>query len=145
MKQGVDNIGVSVGAMVFDDEERLFLAKRSKNCKNEREHWEAPGGSVEFNESLEDAVKREFLEEYGVELEIVEQWPASDHFIPADKQHWVATSFLAKTKNGQKPKILEPEKCDEIGWFPIKKLPHPLSIITKKALVQYKQLQKAER
>lgn len=139
MRRGQDYIGVSAGAMVFNDKGELFLSQRSQHCQNERGHWETPGGSVEFGETLEQAVRREMLEEYGVEVEVVQQFPAADHFIPADGQHWVATTFLARFKPGQAPKILEPDKCDQIGWFALDKLPQPLSIITQADLKMYAQ------
>ncbi len=138
MKKGVDYIGVAVGALIFNKKGEIFLTKRSQNAKNERGHWEAPGGGVEFGEKLTDAVKREIKEEYGVDIILIEQFPAHDHFIPKEKQHWVPTSFLSKIKKGQKPKIMEPDKCDEIGWFSLNKLPRPLSIITKIDIAYYK-------
>ncbi len=131
MKQGVQYIGVSVGVMLFDDCGQVFLSKRSQNSKNERGCWEFPGGSVEFGERLRDAIKREVKEEFGVEIEITDQFPAADHIIPLEQQHWVATTFLAKIKNGQIPRIMEPHKCDGIGWFSLDALPSPLSIITQ--------------
>ena len=137
MKKGTDYIGVAIGAIVFNNKGEIFLSRRSQNTKNEKGHWETPGGRVEFGETLEQAAKREILEEYGAEIEIIEQWPASDHLIPDEKQHWVSTTFLAKFKLGQEPKIMEPEKCDEIGWFNLNVLPTPLSIITKLNLEQY--------
>ena len=137
MQKAVDYIGVSAGAMIFNDKGELFLSKRSQNCKNERGHWETPGGSVEYGETLEQAARREIKEEYGVDIDIFEQLPAADHLIPADKQHWVATTFLAHIKNGQRPKIMEPDKCDAIGWFSLDSLPTPLSIITLSDLNEY--------
>jgi mutator protein MutT len=131
MKKGVDYIGVSAGAIIFNDKGKIFLSKRSKNTKNERGCWETPGGSVEFGEKLEETVKREIVEEYGAEIEIIEQWLSVDHIISSEKQHWVATTFLAKFKSGQEPKIMEPDKCDQIGWFNLNELPEPLSLITK--------------
>jgi len=138
MDKGVDYIGVSAGAMIFNEKGELFLSKRSINTKNEHGHWETPGGSVEFGETLEKAAVREILEEYGAEIEIIDKFPAADHIIPMDSQHWVATTFLARFKPGQVPKIMEPEKCDAIDWFPLDKLPEPLSIITKIDLEQYR-------
>lgn len=138
MKAGIDYIGVSVGAMTFNENGELFLAKRSQNAKNEKGHWENPGGSIEFSETLEQAVRREIREEYGFEIEIIKQFPAADHLIPKEKQHWVATTFLAKIKKGQTPQIMEPEKCDAIGWFSLDDLPKPLSIITKLDIEEYK-------
>jgi mutator protein MutT len=137
MKKGVDYIGVAVGAMIINDEGKLFLAKRSQTVKNERGHWETPGGSVKFGELLEDAVRRELREEFGVELDIIQAFPAVDHLIPADKQHWVGVTYLANIRPGSTPRILEPDKCDQIGWFALDALPDPLSIITKLNLKDY--------
>lgn len=131
MKPGIDYIGVSVGAMIYNEKQELFLSKRSKDATNERGCWEVPGGKVNFGETLQNAVKREIKEEYGVDIELIKQFPAANHLIPNEKQHWVPTTFLAKIKKGQKPKILEPDKCDAIGWFALNNLPHPLSIITQ--------------
>lgn len=144
MKKAIDYIGVSVGAMIFNDNHELFLSKRSNNTGSERGHWETPGGSVELMETLEDAVRREMKEEYGVEIEITKQFPAEDHIIPNEKQHWVATTFLGKLKLGEIPKILEPEKCDRIGWFALDKLPSPLSLITQLDLKRYETLNKTK-
>lgn len=138
MKPGIDYIGVSVGAMIFNDEGKVLLTKRSKNAKNERGCWEIPGGGVEFRETLVAAIKREMKEELDIEIEIIEQLPAADHIIPDDHQHWVPTTFLAKLKGHKMPRIMEPNKCDEIGWFFISALPKPLSIITKIDLAWYK-------
>jgi mutator protein MutT len=131
MKKGVDYIGVSAGAMIVNDMGQIFLAQRGLKAKNERGYWENPGGGVEFGEKLEDAVKREIMEEYGAEIEIIKQFPAEDHLIPVENQHWVATTFLVKFKQGSTPKIMEPEKCSAIGWFDMDNLPSPLSIITQ--------------
>lgn len=89
MRRGVDYIGVAVGALIVNEKGEVFLTKRGKQAKNERGFWEAPGGSVEFGEKLKDAVKREMKEEYGVDIVIIEQFPAEDHLIPKEKQHWV--------------------------------------------------------
>lgn len=131
MKSGIDYIGVSVGAMIFNKKGELFLSKRSKNATNECGCWEVPGGKVNFGETLQNAVKREIKEEYGIDIELLEQLPAANHLILKEKQHWVPTTFLARIKKGSKPTILEPKKCDAIGWFNLSHLPKPLSIITR--------------
>jgi len=82
MKKGIDYIGVAAGAMILDNQGRVFLSKRSQNTSNQRGCWETPGGSVNFGETLEEAVRREIREEYGVEIDIIEQWPAENDIIP---------------------------------------------------------------
>jgi len=142
MKRGVDYIGVAVGAMILNDKGEVLLCKRSQNTNNERGCWEVPGGAVEFGETLQDAIKREIQEELGVELDLLEQFPAANHIIPSDKQHWVPTTFLARLKPGNTPKIMEPEKCDGIDWFSLDHLPSPLSLITQYDVEYYKKRKK---
>lgn len=136
MHRGIDYIGVGVGAAIFNNDGRLFLTLRGKKAKNERGKWEIPGGSVEFGETLEDAIKREIKEEYGVEIKIIELLDVCDHLIPDEHQHWVSPTYICKITKGH-PRIIEPEKCDAIGWFTREEtVKLPLSIVTKYDLVQ---------
>ena len=130
MKPGIDYIGVAVGVFIINDEGKIFLTKRSKHATNERGTWEIPGGKVNFGETLQNAAKREAKEEYDIDIEILEQFPAENHFIPDEKQHWVPTTFLCRIAGQKMPQIMEPDKCDAIGWFALETLPSPLSIIT---------------
>ncbi len=62
MRKGIDFIGVGAGAMIFNDDGKVFIAQRGEKARNERGRWDFPGGSVEFGEKCEDAVKREIKE-----------------------------------------------------------------------------------
>ena len=68
MKQGIDYIGIGVGAAIFNKQGKVFITLRGKKAKNERGKWEIPGGSVEFGETMEQALKREIMEEHGIEI-----------------------------------------------------------------------------
>lgn len=136
--QGKDYIGAGVGAMIFNDRGELLLTKRGKAAKNERGCWEIPGGSIEFGETMAEAVVREVKEEIGVDVTVVEQLIALDHLIPEENQHWVTTPFIVRMKPGQTPTILEPEKCEAIEWFAPDSLPEPLSIATRLNAEVYK-------
>jgi mutator protein MutT len=130
MQAGVDYIGVAVGIFIINNERKVFLTKRSQKTTNERGTWEIPGGKVHFGETLQDAAKREAKEEYGIEIKLLKQFPAQNHILPLEKQHWVPTCFLCEISGKKKPKIMEPDKCEDIGWFSFDKLPKPLSVIT---------------
>jgi mutator protein MutT len=133
MKKGVDYIGVGAGAVIVNGEGRLFLAKRGRECRNERQKWEFPGGSVEFGERLEDALVREIEEEYGFLIEVESLLDVVNHIIHDEKQHWVSPTFLCRYKSGI-PRIMEPHKCDEIGWFRLEQVPEQeLTIASKKS------------
>jgi 8-oxo-dGTP diphosphatase len=127
---GFDVIGVGVGAMVFNDRGQVFLSQRGPKAKNERGTWEFPGGGVNFGETLADAIRREFLEEYGMVIEVETLLGVDDHILPDEGQHWVSPTFIARHVSGE-PRIMEPEKCAAIGWFALEGLPAPLSVITQ--------------
>ncbi len=138
MKRGVDYIGVGVGAVIVDRQGKLFLARRGPQAKNERGLWEFPGGSVEFGETLADALRREMREEYGITIAVGELLDVVDHILPEEGQHWVSPSFLCMITEGT-PKIQEPEKCAEIGWFDLGHLPTDLTRITRENLGHYRE------
>lgn len=133
---GYDYIGLGVGAVVFNKKGEVFLAQRGMKARNERGLWEFPGGEVKFGEKLTDALDREFLEEYGIEIEVIELLGPVDHILEAEKQHWVSITFIARHIKGE-PKILEPEKCQAIGWFSLSSLPSPLSLVSQENLRAY--------
>ncbi len=116
MKKGVDYIGVAVGAVIVNREGKILMGLRGRAVRNEAGKWECPGGGVDFGEKLEDTVVREALEEFGITVKVVELLGVCDHFIPGEHQHWVSPVYLCTLESGE-PKILEPTKCVQFGWF----------------------------
>jgi mutator protein MutT len=138
MKKGIDYIGVGVGAIIFNNDDELFLAKRGKEARNEKHRWEFPGGSVEFGETLAEALRREIFEEYGFFIEVVQLLDVVDHILPGEKQHWVSPTFICRYSNGS-PAILEPHKCEDIGWFRLDNIPEKdLTSASRKSLESLK-------
>jgi hypothetical protein len=45
-----------------------------------------------------------------------------DHILPDEHQHWVSPTFICRIIGGS-PSILEPTKCEAIGWFLISDIP----------------------
>ena len=136
-RPGIDVIGVGVGAMVFNESGEVLLSQRGVAAKNERHTWEFPGGGVHFGEHLRDAIRREFMEEYGMQIDVGELLAVDDHILPDEGQHWVSPSYLARHIGGE-AQILEPEKCSAIGWFRLDNLPSPLSAITQMNVATYR-------
>jgi len=121
MKKGKDYIGVSVGAIIYNDKGEVFMALRGDGVRNEAGLWEFPGGGLEFMEEFEDAIQRELQEEHSVEIEIVDTVAIGNNIIKKEMQHWVAPLFLCRITKGT-PEIMEPKKCKEIGWFSIQNI-----------------------
>jgi 8-oxo-dGTP diphosphatase len=55
---------VSVAAVVVDSQDRALLIKRADNG-----HWEPPGGVLELGEDILAGLRREVVEETGLEVE----------------------------------------------------------------------------
>jgi len=136
MKPGKDFIGVGVGAFIVNDKNEFLMLLRAKDSKVEPGTWMIPGGKVGFNEKMEDTVKREIMEELGVELDVVEPIKTNDHILP--DQHWITTTFLCKIRSGE-PKILEPHKHDDLRWFRMDEMPGNLSIASSNSLNAYRE------
>lgn len=139
MKRGIDYIGVGVGAIIVKEDGRIFLARRGPKAKNEQGLWEFPGGSVEFGETLTEALRREMQEEYGIQVSVGELVDVADHILHEEHQHWVSPTFICQIVSGE-PSIREPEKCTEIGWFEVDQMPRDLTQITKLNLEHYRQI-----
>jgi 8-oxo-dGTP diphosphatase len=136
MRRGIDYIGVGVGALIVDEEGRLFLARRGPQAKNERNLWEFPGGSVELGETLAEALVREMREEFGIEIAVGELLDVVDHILPDEGQHWISPTYICRITSGE-PRILEPVKCAEIGWLYPDEMPDDLTQITRANLEHY--------
>ncbi|MCD6523324.1 MAG: NUDIX domain-containing protein [Candidatus Diapherotrites archaeon] len=131
MRPGIDYIGVGVGALIFNDKNELLMLLRKK--APEKGKWMIPGGRVEFNERLADAITREVEEELGVTCKPIKQLKAVDHIV--DNQHWVTTPFVC-TINGT-PNIMEPEKHEKMGWFSLNNLPENTSLATRLSIERW--------
>lgn len=90
-------------------------------------HWAAAAaGHVERGETAYDAVRREAREELGlddveVRFEFAMQRTAGGEAI--DER--IDFFFTARSWVGE-PRITEPEKCADLGWFPLDALPQPV-------------------
>ena len=56
---------VSVAGIIVDDQDRVLAIRRRDN-----NHWEPPGGVLELNETFEQGLRREILEETGVTITV---------------------------------------------------------------------------
>lgn len=81
----------AVVALIFNETHTYVLSvSRKDNC----EDFGLPGGKVDFNETLHEALIREVREETGLEIE--ESVPI---FAEEDSSGFFTTTFLVTTKN----------------------------------------------
>ena len=133
MKPGKNFIGIGCGAIIINDNNEILLVKRSENSRTEPNTWSRPGGEVNFGETVEQAVEREVEEETGIKVKVLRFLEITQIIDKENNKHWIALGFLAKHIEGE-PKNLEPEKHDDIKWFPLNQLPENINSYTKNAV-----------
>lgn len=87
-------IHVAVGILTNEKGE-ILIAQRPAH-KYGPGLWEFPGGKVEVNESVYDALKREFQEEVGVQVISAQPWFQIKHDYPDRKvllDNWIIDEF----------------------------------------------------
>jgi len=86
--------------------------------------WALPGGHLEFNERLVDAICREAEEELGGVIKPQELTMVSvvDDLQPENDLHYVHVSFELKEPTWE-PRIMEPDTCEEWRYFSLDELP----------------------
>ncbi|PAA88524.1 hypothetical protein BOX15_Mlig031695g1, partial [Macrostomum lignano] len=103
---------VIVSGIVFSANRDVAMIQEAK--PSARGLWYLPAGRLELNESLEDAVKREFLEEVGLQFE-----PRLLVSIECRDCHWIRVNFLGEIVGGKlKNKPDEESLCAK--WIPLK-------------------------
>ncbi|MGM0613860.1 MAG: (deoxy)nucleoside triphosphate pyrophosphohydrolase [Bacteroidota bacterium] len=72
---------IDVTAGIIIREGKILIAQR-KRGKNRELLWELPGGKANENETLEECLKRELNEEFGVDAGIGERFMSHHHKYP---------------------------------------------------------------
>lgn len=116
---------VTVDILIFrlvNDSVDILLIKRKKSPY--KEFWAFPGGFVNINESLEDAAKRELLEETNVKNVYLEQLYTFGDVERDPRMRVISVSYMALLNENDIEKFNEKAGDDakELQWFNINEL-----------------------
>ncbi|MEK4138107.1 MULTISPECIES: (deoxy)nucleoside triphosphate pyrophosphohydrolase [Kurthia] len=109
-----------VGAVMVNDEEKIFCAQRSKKMSLPG-LWEFPGGKIEDGETKQQALIREIQEELACSIEVYEQIEDTTY----EYETFVVRleTFKAKILKGepvlqehQASKWIAVEELDQLNW-----------------------------
>ncbi len=99
---------------------KILLSRRFQTGYEDG-NYSLPAGHIEDNETLTDGTCREVKEETGIILR-----PSDLRLVHVMHRKHIDIRmdfFFMATLSRYTPKNLEPEKCDDLRWFPLTRLP----------------------
>ncbi|MBI4054241.1 MAG: NUDIX domain-containing protein [Candidatus Doudnabacteria bacterium] len=127
-----DTIKVGAGVLIIKDGKVLMTKRRGALGHGE---FGTVGGHVEYGEHPIDTVKREAREELGIEIGNIKFLDCAS--VIKYGKHYIDLSFTADIISGE-PKVLEPERIEGVGFYPLDDLPEPIFEYAKLTLEAYK-------
>lgn len=126
---------VSVYVLFIKDGKLLML--RRANTGYEDGKYSLVAGHADGNEALTEATVREAREESGVEIEPTElKFKVAMHRIDDREQ---LDFFFECTRWKGNIKNMEPDKCDDLSWFPLDSLPQNTIPYIREAIRCYRE------
>lgn len=87
----------ATNAIILNDNNQILFTERSSTDDYFPGYWELPGGGMEYGETPQEGLKREILEECGIEIEIIKPIDANTYFI--NELQRIEITFLCKAKD----------------------------------------------
>jgi 8-oxo-dGTP diphosphatase len=105
-------VTVRVSGFLVKDGTLLLIAHKKKG----EIYWLLPGGGVEFGESMEQALKREFREELGIEIDVDSPLFMCDSIDPRGRRHILNVSFRCAYRAGEY-RLGDDRRLHDYGFF----------------------------
>jgi nucleoside triphosphatase len=124
----------TVGALIFNPEGKLFAMRSHKW----RDMYVIPGGHIELGERMEEALRREILEETGLEIYDV-QFLAFQEFVYDEafwkRRHFIFFDYVCRTDSRE---VTLNDEAQEYVWVTVEEvLELPIEPYTRTAIETY--------
>ena len=106
---------VVVGAIRHNS--RYLLTKRHEpSSPLTHNTWQLPGGALEYNETVKDALVREIREETGLDVEIASPAIIHDNIVDQWRWHGVTITYVCRPTSDN-PRITLDHEATEYRWL----------------------------
>jgi len=105
---------VGVGGVIIDKGRAVLIRRGSEPLLGE---WSIPGGSLEIGETLQEGVRRELLEETGIEVRVLDLIEVFDRIYPENE----TGLHTGNAQNKKRPRfhyVIADYLCESIGGEP---------------------------
>lgn len=106
-------------AGILVKEGKILLVRHEKNGKS---YWLLPGGGVDFGETVEAALAREFMEEVGLEIQVGRLVLVQDS-IPPDRHRQVLNLYFLVTAGASEIKVTPDAVLRDAAFYPLEEFP----------------------
>ncbi len=111
-----------VDCLIVNEKDQVLCQKRSMTRGMFPGVWELPHGHIRSDESFYECIQHEIKEKLGVEVVDISfylghiNWQAREEWSSGEDDNLKRRSFAFIVKIDGEPKIMEPEKTDELCW-----------------------------
>ena len=120
----VQDIKIAVDAIVFGyQNNQLYVLLIQQKFGSTESFWALPGGLVQNNESLLEAVERELKEETNVKVNYLEQLYTFGDDVYRDSRNRVISVAYFALVDAKKFNIKPDTDAENVNWFPITEIP----------------------
>ena len=127
------------GICEFND--KILLLKIRSHSSHDAEKWEIPGGKVKKSEFFDDALKREYAEETGLEIDIKELHAVvrKDYTTCKTKEE-IKSLQLVMNVTCDSDVVKISREHDDYGWFSLEEIDRMIAdeLLTQPAIEAFK-------
>ena len=129
---------------ICEHEGRILLLKVRSRSSHDAERWEIPGGKVKKDEFFDQALKREFMEETGLEINIDSLYNVvQNEYVACKTNEKVKSIQLIMKVSSQSDEVKISAEHDEYGWFTKDELKELIDneMLSKAAMNSFRQVE----
>lgn len=107
---------ITASAFIYHNK-KVLLVKRADSETFAPNHWELPGGHMEFGEAIEEGLLRECIEEVGFSVNIKNTFHSFTFITDNDMTHYIENINLCAPKSSHPAVTLNPKEHSDYKWI----------------------------